>query len=89
MVRIFILWIFFILLEQKTSLNYVWKMWKKYCCGVSMLSEDTKILMFNQYQKYHITLSIIYADLESLIKKVDVYKDNHPQQKVNIFSVDI
>ena len=54
-----------------------------------MLSEDTKILKFNQYQKYHITLSIIYADLESLIKKVDVYKDNHPQQKVNIFSVDI
>ena len=32
--------------------------------------EDTKILEFNQYQKSDKTPFIIYADLESLIKKM-------------------
>ena len=31
--------------------------------------EDTKMLGFYQYQKSHKTPSIIYADLETLIKK--------------------
>ena len=33
-----------------------------------MPSEGTNILQFNQYQKSDKTPSIIYADLESLIK---------------------
>ena len=41
-----------------------------------MPSEETVILEFNQYQKFDKTPSIIYADLESLIKKLDVCKNN-------------
>ena len=49
-----------------------------------MPSEDTKISEFNQYQKSDNTSSIIYADLESLIKKqMDeaIILKNHLQQK--------
>ena len=42
--------------------------------GALMLSEDTKTLEFKQYRKSYKTPSIINADLESLIKKVDKYK---------------
>ena len=38
--------------------------------NVVMPFEDTKILEFNQYQKSDKTPFIIYADLESLIKKM-------------------
>ena len=41
-----------------------------------MPSEDTKILEFNQYWKSNKIRSIIYADLESLIKKVEGDKNN-------------
>ena len=41
-----------------------------------MPSEDTKMLKFNQYQKSDKTLYIVYANLESLIKKVEGCKDN-------------
>ena len=41
-----------------------------------MPSEDTNILEFNQYWKSDNTSSIIYADLKSLIKKIDGCKDN-------------
>ena len=41
-----------------------------------MLSEDTKILEFNQYQKSHKTPFVIYADLECLIEKTDGCKNN-------------
>ena len=44
-----------------------------------MTSKDTKILEFNQYRKCGKILSIIYADIESLIKRIDVCKDN-PQK---------
>ena len=37
-------------------------------CGFVMPSEDTKILEFNQYQNSDKVLSIIHANLESLIK---------------------
>ena len=75
MLVILIVWIIFICLEQKTNLN------KKACenkdfCGVIMASEDTRILEFNHYLKSDKTLSIIYADLESLIKRIDRCKDN-------------
>ena len=35
-----------------------------------MPSEDTKILLFNQYQKSNKALFIIYADLECVIEKI-------------------
>ena len=41
-----------------------------------MPSEDTKILEFDQYQKSDKTPFIIYADLESLIEKMDGCKNN-------------
>ena len=36
-----------------------------------MSSKDTKMLEFNHYQKFDKTASLIYADLESLIKRID------------------
>ena len=36
-------------------------------CNVVMLSEDTKISQFNQYQKSNKTIFIIYAHFESFI----------------------
>ena len=44
-----------------------------------MLSEDTKILEFNQYQKSDKAPFIIYADLECIIEKTDGCKNN-PQK---------
>ena len=44
--------------------------------GVAMPSEDNKVLGFNQYQTSDKIPSIIYADVESLIKKVDGCKNN-------------
>ena len=38
--------------------------------------EDTKIPEFNQYWKCDQNASIVFADLEYLIKKEDVCKDN-------------
>ena len=41
-----------------------------------MSSEDTKILEFNQYQKYDKAPFIIYADFECIIEKIDGCKNN-------------
>ena len=41
-----------------------------------MPSKDIKIFEFNQYQKSDKTPSIIYADLNSLSKKVNGFKNN-------------
>ena len=41
-----------------------------------MLSEDTKILEFNQYHKSAKAPFIIYADLECLLEKIDRCKNN-------------
>ena len=54
---------------------------KKVCenkdlCNVITPSEDTRMLEFNQYQKSNKTPFIIYADLESLIVKIDGCKNN-------------
>ena len=38
--------------------------------------EDSKIVEFYQYQKSYKTPFIIYADLESLIEKIDGCKNN-------------
>ena len=45
-------------------------------CNIVMPFEDTKILEFNQYQKSDKALSIIYADLECLIEKINGWKNN-------------
>ena len=54
---------------------------KKICknktfCGVLKPSEDTIILEFNQNWKSDKTRLIIYADLQSLNKKLGEYKNN-------------
>ena len=41
-----------------------------------MSSEDTKVLEFNQYQKFNKVPFMIYADLECLIEKIDGCKNN-------------
>ena len=41
-----------------------------------MLSEDTKILEFNEYQKSDKATFIIYADSECLVEKIDGCKNN-------------
>ena len=41
-----------------------------------MPSKDTKMLEFNQYQKFDEALFIIYADLECIIEKIDGCKNN-------------
>ena len=67
----------FIRLEQKSKLESH----KKICenkdfCGVAMPSEDTKILQFNLYHKSDKRPSNIYADIESLIKRMDGCKND-------------
>ena len=57
---------------------------KKVCENIdfynfTMPSEDTKILESNQYQKSDKASSVIYADLECLIEKIDECKNN-PQK---------
>ena len=69
---IFIVWIAFILLQQKTNVNLI----KKVCENkdffhVLMPFEDTKISELNQYQKPDKALFNIYADLGYSIKKID------------------
>ena len=41
-----------------------------------MLSQDTKIFEFNQYQKSDKAPFIIYADLECIKEKIDRCKNN-------------
>ena len=72
---IFIIWIVFIPIEQEIE------SYKKVCenkdfCSVTMPSEDTKILEFNQYQKSDKAPFIIYAGLECIIEKIDGCKNN-------------
>ena len=45
-------------------------------CGIVMPSEKDKILEFNQYIKEYKILYIIYADIESLIRKIDGCPNN-------------
>ena len=68
---IFIAWIAFIPLQQKTNFNRI----KEYL-KINMSSGDTSILEFNQYQKSDKAPFIIYADLEYLIEKIDRCKTN-------------
>ena len=58
-----IVWIVFILLEQKNLELHKEVCENKDTCNVIMPFEDTKILQFNQYQKSDKVPFIIYADL--------------------------
>ena len=69
-----IVWIFFILLEQKNKLES-----HKSVCeskDVIMPSEDTTILELNQYQKSDKAPFNIYADHECIIEKIEGCKNN-------------
>ena len=45
-------------------------------CGIAMPSEKDRVLEFNQYMKSDKMPYIIYADLESLIRKIDACGNN-------------
>ena len=45
-------------------------------CGIAMPSKKNEILKFNQYMKSDNIPYIIYADIESSIKKIDGYANN-------------
>ena len=70
---IFIVWIVLILWEQKNKLKSHEKLCKdKDFCDIVMPLEKNKILKFNQYMKSDEMPCIIYAHLESLIKKISL-----------------
>ena len=50
-----------------------------------MSSEDTKTLEFNQYRESEKALSIIYADFETLIKKVAGCKNNSGKSTAKVY----
>ena len=80
---IFTVWHIFILLEQKMNVNLIKTFVKlKGFYGIVMLSEKNNILGFNQYIKSDKMPYIIYADIESLIKKKKKKRDgcaNNPE----------
>ena len=68
---------------------------KKLCesndfCNVVMPFEDTKILDFDQYQKFDKATFVIYADLECFTENIDGCKNNPENSftlKVRFFNV--
>ena len=70
MMVIFIVWVPFILLEQKTNLSLLKKLVKKFFFrGIVMSSQTNNVLKLNKYIDLDEIPYFIYADLESLIKK--------------------
>ena len=65
---------FFLDKKKLESHKKVWE--NKDFCNVNMLSEDTKILKFNQHQKSDKEPFIIYVDLQCIKAKIDGYKNN-------------
>ena len=75
---VFIVWIAFILLEQKTNLSLKERVCKnKDFCAIEMPSQKY-ILQFNQYME-----SVKYADLPSLMKKIDGCANNSEKSSAN------
>ena len=73
---VFIVWIVFILSEQKKL-----EMHKRACenkdfCTVNMPCDDTKIIEFYQYQNSDKAPFIIYPDLECIIEEIDGCENN-------------
>ena len=73
---VFIVWIVFIHLEHKANLNQIRKCENKDLSGVVIPFKENVILELNQYLQSAEVSSIIYADLEPLIKKVDGCENN-------------
>ena len=74
---IFVVWIAFILLEQKINLNHIKKLSEnKDFRNVIMPYEDTEILKFNQWRKFDKEPFIVYADLKCITEKIDLCKNN-------------
>ena len=74
---VFIVWIVFILLEQKNKLESHKKTCKiKDFCETVMSSVKNERLKFNEYMKWDKIPYITYADIESLITKIDGYANN-------------
>ena len=53
---------------------------KKDLCNIIMPSEETRVLGFNKYKKPDKAPSIIYADLECILEKIDGCKNNPENQ---------
>ena len=63
--------------RTKNKLKYNEKICnKKDFCGTVMQSEKDNILEFNQYVKSDKMPDIVYADIESLIRKIDGCTNN-------------
>ena len=76
MVEIFVVWVAFIISEQKPNVNHIKKYVKNFFCYIVMPSEDTKLLGLNHYKKSDKPPFFIQADLEYLIKKINGCKNN-------------
>ena len=77
---IFIVWVAFIRLEQKTKSKHKEKYVKKKKGNVVMPSEETKILESYLIRKSDKAFFFVYANLESWIKMTDGCKYN-PEKK--------
>ena len=66
----FIVWIVFIPLEIKTSLNHI----KNVYCNAIWRYLPTTLLEINQNKKSNNAPPIIYADLKCMIERIDGYK---------------
>ena len=76
MMVIFVL-IVFICLEEKTNLTIIKKYMEiRILAILVILSENTKLVEFSQYQKSGKTPFIIFARLESFIETIDEYQNN-------------
>ena len=71
----FITWIAFILIEQEINLTVMRKYVKKTFCG-TVIPAEIDMSEFNHYIKLDKMLYIIYADMESLVKKIDGSTNN-------------
>ena len=60
--------------ENKLKKHY--NVWKNHDCHVEMPKEDNKILKCNPREKYMKVPFIIYADLESLLEKINTCHNN-------------
>ena len=58
-------------------------------CRIAVSFQKENILQFNQHMKLDKVLYIIYADIQSLIKKIEGYKNLQQQKWANIFLADI
>ena len=65
------------------------KVCKKCFSRIAVSFQKENILQFNQHMKLDKVLYIIYADIQSLIKKIEGYKNLQQQKWANLFLADI